>query len=328
LRALPPAAFALLFALPVETLTSVGALPAHVAGRFEEITACAQAASGEYFVFDRRSHAVFAVAPGRDEPRRIVEIGAERGRLLRPTAFDLAPDQTFVVADVPGGVGRVQFFHLSGASLGGFSLAQRDAPTLVLDGVVLSGIGSIEYTGRSVLLSQPENGSLVTEYGTSGQALRSFGRLRPTGQEADPPVHLALNSGLTVVNPLGGFYFVFLAGTPLFRKYDAAGALVFERHIEGVEIDEYVRSIPTMWPRQKSAAGRELPLITPGVRAAAADARGNLWISLSAPFTYVYDTGGDKRRTVQFRAAGFVSPTAISFTAKGQVLVTPGCYTF
>lgn len=222
----------------------------------------------------------------------------------------------------------MQVFHLSGASLGGFFLSGREVPFIVLDGTVLSGIGSLEYTGRSVLISQPETGALVTEYALNGQAIRNFGSLRPTGHEQDRAVHLALNAGLAVINPNGGYYYVFLAGAPAFRKYDAAGGLVFERHIEGVELDEYVQSIPTEWPRRQSDEGTELPLVRPAVRAAAADAEGNLWISLIEPFTYVYDSGGDKRRVVQFRAAGIISPTSLSFTRKGRILVTPGCYTF
>lgn len=314
-------------ARPVETLKSVGALPAHLAGQVQEMTACEQAADGRYFIFDRRSHTVFAASPSQDAIRAIIQIGAEKGRLLRPTAFDLAPDNTFVVADAPGGRGRVQVFHLSGASLGGFTLPGREVPVIVLDGMVLSGVGSLEYTGQSVLISQPETGALVTEYALDGQPIRTFGSLRPTGHESDTAVHLALNAGLTVIDPKGGYYFVFLAGTPVFRKYDPSGRLVFERHIEGIEMDAYIQSIPTAWPRRKSEEGAELPL-RPAVRAAAADSEGNLWVSLIEPFTYVYDSGGDKRRVVQFRAAGIMSPASLSFTKAGSIVVTPGCYTF
>jgi hypothetical protein len=44
--------------------------------------------------------------------------------------------------------------------------------------------------------------------------------------------------------------------------------------------------------------------------------------------TYVYNAAGDKQRTVAFHAAGPVSPTGLSFTPGGRVLVTPGCYAF
>jgi hypothetical protein len=314
--------------LPIGTLQSVGGLPAHIAGSFDDITACEQTASGDYFVFDRRAHAVFTVPASLDARREIVKIGAEPGRVLRPYAFDLAEDGTFVVADAPGNRGRIQEFLASGSSIGGFTLPGRQVPFVVMEELVLSGLGTVEYTGRSVLISQPETGSLVTEYAMNGGVLRTFGELRATGQEQDPDVHTALNAGIAVLNPKGGFYYVFLAGIPMFRKYDAKGTLVIERHIEGVEIDDYIRNIPTRWPRRRTPDSGELPIVRPGVRAAAADRDGNLWISLSAPYTYVYDPSGDKIRIVQFRAAGIISPRALFFTADHRVLITPGCYAF
>ena len=64
------------------------------------------------------------------------------------------------------------------------------------------------------------------------------------------------------------------------------------------------------------------------MQAAAADAAGNLWIATALGVTYVYDDSGDKIRTVQFRAAGPVSPMAMSFTPKGRLLIAPGCFAF
>jgi hypothetical protein len=268
------------------------------------------------------------VAPAAEAPRTLVQIGAEAGRILRPTAFDLADDGTFVAADAPEGRGRVQVFFTAGASLGGFLLPGREVPLIVLDGLVVSGIGSLEYTGKSILLGRPDDGALVTEFAMDGHSVRSFGTLRKTGHEDDRDLHLALNAGLVVANPRGGYYFVFLAGTPMFRKYDGAGRLLFERHIEGAQLDDYVRNMPTRWPKRKNADGTELPLVQPAVRAAGADAEGNLWVSLAVPYTYIYDSAGDKRRIVQFRAAGFLMPTSLFFTKDGRVLVTPGCYAF
>ena len=309
------------------TLQSVGGLPAHIAGRFAELTLCRQRADGAFIVFDRRSHTVFSIAPGADEPREIVQIGAEPGRILRPYAFDLAADGSFVVADAPGGRGRVQFFVASGSRLGGFALPGREVPLVTFDGLVLSGLGSLVYNGRSIFVSRPESGSLVTELGVDAVSARTFGELRGTGHEQERDLHLALNSGLVVINPEGGFYFVFVAGIPTFRKYDAAGVLIFERHSEGTELDEYMRDRPTTWPRRKTADG-EMPAVRPIVRAAAADADGNLWVSLDVPYTYVYDRTGEKQRVVQFRAAGPMAPTNLSFTQTGRLLATPGCFLF
>ncbi len=70
------------------------------------------------------------------------------------------------------------------------------------------------------------------------------------------------------------------------------------------------------------------PLVRPAVRAAAADPSGALWVSLDVPYTYVYDRKGDKQRVVQFRAAGIMAPSGLSFTPTGRLLATPGCYLF
>jgi hypothetical protein len=313
--------------IDVETLRSVRSLPAHIAGRFTELSICQLAADGTWFIFDRRSHAVFSVAPSADAAREIIQVGAEPGRILRPQAFDLADDDTFVVADAPGSRGRVQVFFATGASLGGFTLPGREVPLVVMDGVVISGVGSLVYTGKSVLISQPETGRLITEYALDGRTIRTFGDLRPTGHEQDRDLHIALNAGLVVVNPEGGVYFVFAAGAPQFRKYDTSGQLQFERHIEGVELDDYMKQRPTVWPRRKTADG-EIPVVRPAVRAAAAEANGNLWVSLDVPYTYVYDRRGDKQRVIQFRAAGIIAPTSLKFTSNGRIVATPGCFVF
>jgi hypothetical protein len=308
----------------VEERRATGSLPAHVAAAFEEMAACTVSPTGEYLIFDRRAHAVYTFAKSAEPPKRIVQIGSETGRIIRPTAFDSAPDGSFVVADAPGDQQRVQFFAATGTNLGGFTMPGRGVPTITLSELVLSGLGTLEYTGQTVLISQPELGSLVVEYLPTGTPLRTFGDLRATGQEKDPQVHNALNVGISLMSPKGGYYFVFLSGVPMFRKYDAAGTLVFERHIEGIELDPYVGKRPTTWPRKRG----EIPIVPATIRTAAVDHEGNLWISLAAPYTYVYDTSGDKRRTFQFRGAGIISPTSFFFTRDRRVLVTPGCYAF
>ena len=311
-------------AFDVEERRATGSLPAHVAAAFDEMAACTLTPSGDYLIFDRRAHAVYALAKGTETPKRIVQIGSETGRIIRPTVFDSAPDGSFVIADAPGDQQRVQFFSSTGTNLAGFTMPGRGVPQITLGDLVLSGLATLEYTGQTVLISQPELGSLVVEYLATGTPLRTFGELRATGQEKDPQVHSALNVGISLLNPKGGYYFVFLSGVPMFRKYDAAGHLVFERHIEGVELDPYVGKLPTTWPRKRG----EIPIVPASVRAAAVDPGGNLWISLAAPYTYIYDTSGDKRHTIQFRGAGIISPTSFFFTRDKRVLVTPGCYAF
>src|SRR6185295_14773714 len=132
-----------------------------------------------------------------------------------------------------------------------FFLPGRTRARVVLDGLALNGIGSLQFTGDSNLLSQPDTGFLITEYSLAGTPIRSFGELRPTGHEDDPPLHVALNGGLPVIDPQGGFFFVFQSGEPVFRRYDPYGKLLFERRVQGREIDEFVAHLPTKWPRRR-----------------------------------------------------------------------------
>jgi hypothetical protein len=222
---------------------------------------------------------------------------------------------------------RVQTFSATGDRLGGFFLPGQPAARITVGNMVLNGISSIQHTGTSLLISHPESGALFTEYSLAGYAIRSLGTLRPTGFEQERDLHLAMNAGLPLVDPTGGYYYVFLAGRPVFRKYDAKGAVVFERLMQGREIDDFIENQPTKWPR-RTVEDREVPFVSPIVQTAAVDPRGQLWVAFANGYTLVFDADGDKVRTVQFSGAGMINPTSLSFTRNGRLLVTPGCYEF
>jgi hypothetical protein len=322
-------ALAVLFgeASGVEILRSTGGLAAEVVGLLREPTAFQRAPDNSYLVLDGRSHVVYRVSRSGTDATKIVQIGPESGRVIGPSALVLAGNR-FMVADGPDRRERVQLFDLDGTRVSGFWLPGRATPRITVGALTLSGVSSLQWTGRSILMSQPEFGGLMTEFTVGGQPYRTIGVFRTTGHETDRDVHLALNSGLPLVDPTGGYYFVFQAGLPMFRKYDADGRLLFERHIEGPELDATIQTMPTTWPRQPDETGRELPLIPPTVRAAAVAPNGDLWVSLRVPYTYVYDPNGEKVRTVQFQAAGTVSPDSFFFESRNRLLVTPGCYIF
>src|SRR5437868_12491607 len=174
-----------LLALKPEILRSTAAVPAHIAGRFRDAAGFQQSSSGQYFVFDRRSHVVFGVDAEQSSAWEIVHIGGEEGRIIDPTAFAVEPNGTFVVADAPTGRERIQIFTPAGFRIGGFLLPGRVKARVVVDSSVLNGIGSLQYTGTSILMSQPETGALVAEYDLNGGVHRTFGRLRATGPEDD-----------------------------------------------------------------------------------------------------------------------------------------------
>lgn len=312
---------------PVEVLQSVGALPPHISGRFEDPIGFAQAKSGEYVVLDRRSHTLYAIDAKRTTARKMIEVGLKQGQLLGPGQMTISRDNIVMVADAPGGFERIQYFDLSGLWLGGFQL-QTKARTIVATGGTL-GFGSVvTFTGNTFLVARQDQGALFQELDLQGRVLRQIGQLRKTGQEADPEVHRALNAGIALADSSGGFVFVFRAGRPMFRRYNAQGTLVSERHIEGAELDPTIQSLPGAWPSPAVRQGT-LPVVEFTVQTAAIDAKGELWISLAVPYTYVYDRNGDKRRTIQFRGTEIIGAKSLSFSPDGaRVLVTPGCYEF
>jgi len=314
----------------VEILRAVAALPPHLAGQFAEPAGFAQLPSGDYLVFDRRGHTVFRVDRTLETATPLVSIGSEPGRILLPFGFDVDPTGLLVLGDTPVFTERIQVFSTGGTRLAGFSLRPRADARVQFEGLTLNGVATLRATGnRSLLLNQPETGSLITEYDYNGQVVRTVGRLRATSHEASPQVHLAMNTGFPLPIPSGGYYFVFRSGAPQFQRYSAAGELMFERAIQGRELDRWLQSQPTSWGRV--APGGEtatLPIVRSLVRAAAVDGAGRLWVSFSLPYTYVYDDDGEKRRTIQLYGAGPLAPASLSFAPDGRLLVTPGGYIF
>ena len=313
----------------VETLTATGGLPARLVGQFRDPAAFVETADGRFLVFDRRAQTVYGIDAGKTSIKKLIPIGPSDGEILRPATFAPGPDRTFLILDVPGVHERVQSFYDDGTPLGQFQRwpAVGAPARMNLGAIVYNGLGALAPLGRGLITQLPDGEALMSELSSTGQVTRHIGQLRPTGHERDPELHQALNAGLPIIAADGSLYFVFISGAPIFRKYSAGGALLFERHIEGPELDAAVQALPDTWPTRR-VLGREFPIVVPTVRAAAIDSNGRLWISLSVPFTYVYDAQGNKTRTVQFRAAGIASPDSLFFAKNGRLLITPGCYEF
>ena len=102
-----------------------------------------------------------------------------------PFGFDLDPTGLLVVGDAPGSTERIQVFSTDGTRLGGFSLRPRADARVQFEGVTLNGITTLRITAhQTVLLNQPETGSLITEYRlqrSSGPNHWPAARHRPRG---------------------------------------------------------------------------------------------------------------------------------------------------
>ncbi len=316
-------------ALSIEILSPSGGLPPSIVGQMREPEAFVETSDGRFLVYDSRAQTVFSIDAGKKTLKALMRIGPSDGELLQPTSFAVGPDRTFSVLDLPGDYERVQTFYDDGTPIGVVRRwPEAGAPArFALGPVTYNGIGDITAAGRGWLVQLPNTDALFTQLDAAGAVVRHIGRMRATGHERDALLHRALNAGLALAAPDGGYYFVFTTGVPQFRRYDAAGSLLFERHIEGPELDAILQTLPAVWPTRR-AQNREFPIMTATIRTAALDPSGALWISLGVPFTYVYDPDGNKTRTLQFRGAGVIAATSLFFAKGGRVLVTPGCYEY
>ena len=168
----------------VEVLRSVRGVPPEVVGAFRDPVAFAQAASGQYFVFDRTGHTIYGIDQALTAAWKVVTVGGEAGRILQPTGFSLAANGTFAVADSPGERERVQLFGSGGALLGGFTLPGRAEAIVTVGGLPLNGAGSLHYNGRILLFNFPETGALVAEVPRSpGPRFERSGPFGPPGRK-------------------------------------------------------------------------------------------------------------------------------------------------
>ena len=77
----------------------------------------------------------------------VVTIGGETGRVIVPTAFGLAPNGNFVVADAPNGRERLQVFDFAGTWITGFHAARRAESRVSIGGLALNGVGTLAFLG-------------------------------------------------------------------------------------------------------------------------------------------------------------------------------------
>lgn len=313
-------------AAAVDILHPTAALPVAIATSLRDPAAMFELSTGEAVVFDRRSGVVSVVDAARTKARVLLSGAPERGGLVSPGAVAIGPEDLIAVADSLHGYDRIQYFTLRGTRVGILALPDPPRSHVTVNGFEVNGIGSLQFAKQSFFVNLPARGQLVSEIGTNGETLRQFGQPRRVGDTADPPLDAMLNIGIPLVDPTGGFDFVFQTGVPMLRKYDASGALVFERHIEGPELDASIAALPTVW-RRPGGEGR-LPITQPLVRSAAVDELGRVWVGLGVPYVYVYDRRGEKIRTIQLNGAGPIVAESLSFAKGYRLLVTPGCYEF
>ncbi|MBA3242225.1 MAG: hypothetical protein H0T60_13430 [Acidobacteria bacterium] len=264
-----------------------------------------------YVVSDRTRSSVLVINERSEIVREIGGIGSAPGRLFRPGYLDVASEGAIYVQD--GGNERIQSFDIEGRYLGGFATTRFT--------------GFAAGAGGEVFLGQPEKGNLVSVYSREGKALRSFGSLKKLSEVYGPDFALddekwrnAINRVKLSIEPDGGVLVSFMLA-PFIQKYTREGELVFERRLEGPEVERLAEAVVS------PGGGGNLTVTTDGFPEhvmsleAVSLPGGEINVILTDGSVYVADAEGNRVRVVRPRAEGRFTPEMIGRSPAGETVV-------
>lgn len=266
---------------------------------------------GLYVVSDRTRNSLLVINDRSEIQKEIAGIGSAPGRLFRPGYLDVASDGIIYVQD--GGNERIQSFDLEGRYLGGFATTPF--------------MGFAAGAGGEVFLGQPEKGRLVTVYSRDGKVLRSFGSLKKFSEvygsgsaDDDEKWRNAINRVKISVEPDGSVLVSFMMA-PLIQKYTREGVLVFERRLEGPEVDRLTQSALT------TEGGGNLTMSMDGfpehvMALEAVSLPGDeIDVALTDGSVYVADAEGRKVDVLHPHASNRFTPEMVGLSPAGEMVV-------
>ena len=270
---------------------------------------------GKYFLTDIDGNRLFVVNSKMEVEREFGRIGSAPGRLFHPGYLDIGGDGTVFVED--GGNERIVKFDEKGQYAGEFRVN-------AFQGMAVD-------TQNQLYLGQPEEGKLITVYSSTGTKLRSFGQLKKyseiygdANRDKDVTYKTALNRVRLATDKDGNLYVSFMI-VPLIQKYSPDGTLVFERRLEGPEIDHLMEAIHKRRYIATKVDGVDVriialdPVIDP--------ANGSILVPLVDGSIYVADREGNKLNLLRpawtNRGDKTFYPFIAGLGANGEFMVTP-----
>lgn len=268
--------------------------------------------AGEYYVSDFRGNRIVVLDEYLNVRRGIGRIGSGPGQLIHPANIRVTNGGIIYVVD--SGNDRIQQFDTDGHYV-------REFRTTLFEGFGLNSRGE-------VFLNQPEQGFLVTVYSPFGRKLRSLGKLKTFSsvygqqfQQKDDPYKIAINRVRLSVDDEDNVYVSFMLA-PLIQKYSPDGTLLFEKRLEGPEIENLTRVLVTDTPDKYISFaydGLEERVI---VLDPVVDVSGKrIYIILADGSVYVADWEGNKLSWLRPSIREPLYPYASALSLTGEVLV-------